>query len=371
MNYQNTLDFAQEQDQKDTLQHFRNKFHFPTQLHEQVIYFCGNSLGLQPKNVRNHIEKELQLWQDYAVEGHFTGDHPWMDYHKALKKPMAAIFGAQAHELTVMNSLTVNLHLMMATFYRPTATRYKILMEAGAFPSDQYAMESQARLHGFDYDDAVVEIAPRAGEYAIRTEDIVSTIEQLGDSLALVMFSGVNYYTGQVFDMPTITKAGHQAGAYVGFDLAHAAGNVALELHDWNIDFAVWCSYKYLNSSPGGVSGVFIHEKNATDTSLPRLAGWWGHNEERRFLMERGFQAVPNVDGWQLSNAQVLLQAAHLASLEIFAEAGMANLIAKSKQLTGFLEFVIEEVSKEVNFPIEIITPKDARGCKLSLHVPQ
>ncbi|HAS43864.1 MAG TPA: kynureninase [Microscillaceae bacterium] len=371
MNYQNTLDFAQEQDQKDVLQHFRKKFHFPTQLHEQVVYFCGNSLGLQPKNVRSYIEKELQLWQDYAVEGHFTGDHPWMDYHKALKTPMATIFGAQAHELTVMNSLTVNLHLMMATFYRPTATRYKILMEAGAFPSDQYAMESQAKFHGFAYDDAVVEIAPRDGEHTIRTEDIINTIEQLGDSLALVMFSGVNYYTGQVFDMPAITKAGHKVGAYVGFDLAHAAGNVALELHDWNIDFAVWCSYKYLNSSPGGVSGVFIHEKNATNTALPRLAGWWGHNEERRFLMERGFEAVPNVDGWQLSNAQVLLQAAHLASLEIFAEAGMANLIAKSTQLTGFLEFVITEVSKEVNFPIDIITPKDARGCQLSLHVPQ
>lgn len=371
MNYQNTLEFAQQQDQEDGLRHFREKFHFPTQLHEQVIYFCGNSLGLQPKSVRKSIEKELTLWQDYAVEGHFVGDHPWMDYHKALKKPMMAIFGAQAHELTVMNSLTVNLHLMMATFYRPTTHRYKILMEAGAFPSDQYAMESQAQLHGFAYEDAVVEIAPREGEHTIRTEDIVAQIEQLGDTLALVMFSGVNYYTGQVFDMPTITQVGHRVGAYVGFDLAHAAGNVALKLHDWGIDFAVWCSYKYLNSSPGGVSGVFIHEKNATNPSLPRLAGWWGHNEARRFLMERGFQAEPNVDGWQLSNAQVLLQAAHLASLEIFEEAGMDKLIAKSKQLTGFLEFVVGEVSKRVHYPITIITPKDSRGCQLSLHVPR
>lgn len=371
MNYQNTLEFAQQQDQQDQLNHFRDKFHFPTKLHEQVIYFCGNSLGLQPKNIQNRIDKELQHWQNYAVEGHFLGDHPWMDYHKALKKPMMAIFGAQENELTVMNSLTVNLHLMMATFYRPTATRYKILMEAGAFPSDQYAMESQAKLHGFEYEDAVVEIAPREGEHIIRTEDILSTIEQLGDSLALVMFSGVNYYTGQVFDMPAITDAGHKVGAFVGFDLAHAAGNVALQLHDWDIDFAVWCSYKYLNSSPGGVSGVFIHERNATNTSLPRLAGWWGHNEEKRFLMERGFQAMPNVDGWQLSNAQVLLQAAHFASLEIFEEAGMENLVEKSKKLTGFLEFVIKEASENNQFPIEIITPSEARGCQLSMHVPQ
>lgn len=367
MEYYNTLDFARQQDQQDPLQSFRDKFHFPTKLHKQVIYFCGNSLGLQPKTIQARLDKELKMWQDFAVEGHFLGDHPWMDYHKALKKPMTGIFGAQAHELTVMNSLTVNLHLMMATFYRPTPSRYKIVMEAGAFPSDQYAMESQAKIHGFDYEDAVVEIAPREGEYTLRTEDIIQKIKELGDSVALVMFSGVNYYTGQVFDMEEITKAGHEAGAYVGFDLAHAAGNVSLRLHDWEIDFAVWCSYKYLNSSPGGVSGVFIHEKNASNTSLPRLAGWWGHNEGQRFLMERGFSAIPTVDGWQLSNAQVLLQAAHLASLEIFAEAGMPKLIQKSKKLTDYLEFVIEEACKKSNYPIEIITPKAPRGCQLSL----
>lgn len=367
MEYYNTLDFAQQQDQQDPLKGFRDKFHFPTKLHEQVIYFCGNSLGLQPKTIQARVDQELKMWQDFAVEGHFLGAHPWMDYHKALKKPMTGIFGAQAHELTVMNSLTVNLHLMMATFYRPTSTRYKIVMEAGAFPSDQYAMESQAKIHGFDYEDAVVEIAPREGEHTLQTDDIIQKIKELGDSVALVMFSGVNYYTGQVFDMAAITKAGHEVGAYVGFDLAHAAGNVALHLHDWEVDFAVWCSYKYLNSSPGGVSGVFIHEKNASNTSLPRLAGWWGHNEGQRFLMERGFNAMPTVDGWQLSNAQVLLQAAHLASLEIFAEAGMPHLIQKSKKLTGYLEFVIEEACKKSNYPIEIITPKASRGCQLSL----
>lgn len=371
MEYKNTAEFAQQQDQQDPLRKFRDQFHLPTKLHEQVIYFCGNSLGLQPKSLQAHLNNELEKWQDFAVEGHFLGDHPWMDYHKALKQPMTEIFGAQPDELTVMNSLTVNLHLLMATFYRPTATRYKIVMEAGAFPSDQYAMESQAKMHGFAYDDAVVEVAPREGEHTLRTEDIVKTIEDLGESVALVMFSGVNYYTGQVFDMETITKAGHKVGAYVGFDLAHAAGNVALKLHDWNIDFAVWCSYKYLNSSPGGVSGVFIHERNAADTSLPRLAGWWGHNEEERFLMKRGFEAMPNVDGWQLSNAQVLLQAAHFASLKLFAEAGMTNLIAKSKKLTGYLEFVIRDVCQSSDYPVEIITPNDARGCQLSLLVPQ
>lgn len=371
MEYKNTAEFAQQQDQQDPLRKFRDQFHLPTKLHEQVIYFCGNSLGLQPKTLQAHLNNELAKWQDFAVEGHFLGDHPWMDYHKALKQPMTEIFGAQPNELTVMNSLTVNLHLLMATFYRPTTTRYKIIMEAGAFPSDQYAMESQAKMHGFDYDDAVVEVAPREGEHTLRTEDIVKTIEDLGDSVALVMFSGVNYYTGQVFNMETITKAGHKVGAYVGFDLAHAAGNVALKLHDWNIDFAVWCSYKYLNSSPGGVSGVFIHEKNAADTSLPRLAGWWGHNEEERFLMKRGFEAMPNVDGWQLSNAQVLLQAAHFASLKLFAEAGMTNLIAKSQKLTGYLEFVIRDVCQSSDYPVEIITPNDARGCQLSLLVPQ
>jgi kynureninase len=371
MEYKNTAEFAQQQDQQDPLNKFRDQFHLPTKLHEQVIYFCGNSLGLQPKSLQGHLNNELEKWQDFAVEGHFLGNHPWMDYHKALKQPMTEIFGAQPDELTVMNSLTVNLHLLMATFYRPTATRYKIVMEAGAFPSDQYAMESQAKMHGFAYDDAVVEVAPRAGEHTLRTEDIVKTIEDLGESVALVMFSGVNYYTGQVFDMETITKAGHKVGAYVGFDLAHAAGNVALKLHEWNIDFAVWCSYKYMNSSPGGVSGVFIHERNAADTSLPRLAGWWGHNEEERFLMKRGFEAMPNVDGWQLSNAQVLLQAAHFASLKLFAEAGMTNLIAKSKKLTGYLEFVIRDVCQSSDYPIEIITPNDARGCQLSLLVPQ
>ncbi|WP_299458651.1 kynureninase [uncultured Microscilla sp.] len=371
MEYKNTADFARQQDQQDPLRKFRDQFHLPAKLHQDVIYFCGNSLGLQPKNLRAQVEKELQKWQDLAVEGHFLGDHPWMDYHKALKQPMTDIFGAKPNELTVMNSLTVNLHLLMATFYRPTATRYKIVMEAGAFPSDQYAMESQAKIHGFAYDDAVVEVSPRKGEHTLRTEDIVQTIENLGESVALVMFSGVNYYTGQVFDMDTITKAGHKVGAYVGFDLAHAAGNVALHLHDWNIDFAVWCTYKYLNSSPGGISGVFIHEKNATDTSLPRLAGWWGHNEDERFLMKKGFEAMPNVDGWQLSNAQVLLQAAHLASLQLFAQAGMPQLTAKSKKLTGYLEFVIREVCQNSHYPIEIITPTEARGCQLSLLVPQ
>lgn len=369
MDYQNTLEFAKQQDAVDPLRSFREKFYFPMMNGRETVYFTGNSLGLQPRSTQDHVLNELEDWATYGVEGHFHARNPWLPYHESFAAPVARIVGANPDEVVVMNQLTVNLHLLMVSFYRPTKQRYKILCEAKAFPSDQYALESQVRFHGYTPEDAIIEVSPHEGEYCIRPEDVLSAIETNKDTLALIMIGGVNYYNGQVFDMKTITAAGQKAGAVVGFDLAHAAGNLKLELHNWNVDFACWCSYKYLNSGPGGVSGVFIHEKNLNKPETQRFAGWWGHDKKTRFQMEKGFVPMPTAEAWQLSNAPVLSMAAHKASLEIFDEAGMDKLIAKAEKLTGYLEFVIDEINKDLQQKLEIITPRDKkqRGCQLSI----
>ena len=366
--YDQSLEFAKEMDAQDPLQSFRNQFYFPQHEGKDAIYFCGNSLGLQPKSTQQYIQRELEQWHTYGVEGHFRGEHPWFHYHKYLQPQTAHVVGAKEQEVVVMNTLTVNLHLLMVTFYRPTKERFKIIMEAGAFPSDQYAIESQVKWHGFVPAEAIVEVAPRLGEDNLRTEDILATIAQHGDETALVLFGGVNYYTGQFFDLKAITQAGHRAGAYVGFDLAHAAGNVPLQLHDWEVDFASWCSYKYLNGGPGGPSGVFIHEKHGNDRDLPRFAGWWGYDEQQRFLMKKGFIPMSGAEGWQLSNASILSFAAHRASLDMFAAATMPALRAKSEKLTGYLEFLLQQLIRE-GYSLQLITPKNEaeRGCQLSL----
>lgn len=360
--FTNTLEFAKLLDAQDVLAKYRQQFYFPKLNGKEAIYLTGNSLGLQPKTALAALEQELEDWKNYGVEGHFHGKNPWFHYHKFLTEKAAKVVGALPHEVVVMNNLTVNLHLMMVSFYRPTATRYKIIMEAGAFPSDQYAMESQVRFHGYNPEDAIIEIAPREGEYHLRTEDIIDTINKNAGETALIMFSGVQYYSGQAFDMEAITKSGHHHGITVGFDLAHAAGNLLLKLHDWNVDFAVWCGYKYLNSGPGGVSGVFVNERFANAPELPRFAGWWGHKESERFLMKKGYIPEYGAAGWQLSNAPVLTMAVHNASLSIFEETGMEALTTKSKTLTAYLQYVLEQSGKG----LKIITPEQ-RGCQLSI----
>jgi kynureninase len=371
MEFQNSLDFARHSDNIDSLASFRDRFWFPEVNGKKVVYFCGNSLGLQPKAVRESVEQELNDWRDFGVEGHFKAKHPWFSYHEMFAEPVARIVGAKPEEVVIMNQLTVNLHLLMITFYRPTQTRYKIICEAKAFPSDQYALESQVKIHGFNPDDAIIEIQPRKGEHTIRHSDILKAIEDAGDSLALVLFGGVNYYTGQYFDILEITEAAHKVGAIAGFDLAHAAGNVKLDLHNWNVDFACWCSYKYLNSGPGGVAGAFIHEKHVKNTDLPRCAGWWGYDKAKRFMMDKGFEPMLSAEGWQLSNAPVLSMAAHKAALEIFEEAGMDALAEKSEKLTAYLEFIIEDINEQIpdNRKLEVITPKgrNCRGCQISV----
>ena len=363
-----TLEFARELDRQDPLRSYREQFHFPQHQGSDVLYFCGNSLGLQPKGVKDALLQELEHWQTYGVEGHFRGEMPWMYYHKFLSAQTARLVGAQEEEVVVMNTLTTNLHLMMVSFYQPTSDRYKIVMEAGAFPSDQYAVESQVRFHGFAPEEAIVEVAPREGEETLRTEDIIETIERQGAQTALVLFAGVNYYTGQFFDLPEIAAAGRRVGARVGFDLAHAAGNLPLQLHDSKADFAVWCSYKYLNSGPGGPSGVFVHERHAHAPELPRFAGWWGHDESQRFFMRKGFVPMRGAAGWQLSNAQIFSFAAHKASLDLFDEVGMPALREKSLLLTGYLEFLLQELNR-AQPRYRVITPTDPadRGCQLSI----
>ncbi len=367
MQYENTLDFARQLDAADPLRAYREQFLFPQHNGQAVRYFCGNSLGLQPKSIRSALLAELDHWQTHGVEGHFRGDLPWMHYHKFLAAQSARLVGALPHEVVVMNTLTVNLHLMMVSFYRPTRERFKIIMEAGAFPSDQYAVESQVRWHGYSPEEAIIEVAPREGADYLHTEDILAVIEKEGPQTALLMFGGVNYYTGQFYDLEKITAAGHKAGALVGFDLAHTAGNLPLRLHDWGPDFAVWCSYKYLNSGPGGPSGAFVHERHADNAELPRFAGWWGHDESVRFQMRKGFKPMHGAAGWQLSNAQIFAFAAHKASLDIFDAVGMDALRAKSLQLTGYLEFVLDQANQGKN-RFRIITPRDPaqRGCQLS-----
>ena len=368
MIFENNLAFANQLDEQNSLNHFREQFYIPVINGNECIYFTGNSLGLQPKTTQDYVVNELEDWANFGVEGHFHATNPWFSYHEMFPQQVAKIVGALPEEVVVMNQLTVNLHLLMTTFYRPTKERFKIICEAKAFPSDQYAFESQVKLHGFNPDEAIIEVTPREGEYSIRTEDIIATIEKHSSSIALVLFSGVNYYTGQVFDMPSITKAAHNIGAYCGFDLAHAAGNIELHLHDWNVDFACWCSYKYLNSGPGGVAGAYIHQKHFTNKSLQRLAGWWGQNKTNRFKMEKGFDPIETAEGWQLSNAPILSMAAHKASLDIFEDAGIENLVAKGKQLSDYLFFIIEELNSTLTKKaIEIITPKNEKGCQVSM----
>lgn len=369
--YEYTADFARKMDEADPLSSFRDAFHIPMMHGKPCIYMTGNSLGLLPKSARAFVEQEFLDWQNLGVEGHTDGKNPWLYYHHFLSKQVAAIMGAHEKEVVVMNNLTVNLHLMLVSFYRPTSTRFKILIEGGAFPSDQYAVDSQAKFHGFDPKEAIIELVPRKGESILRTEDILAVIQENKDSLALVMLGGVNYYTGQVFAMQAITAAAHKAGALCGFDLAHAAGNILVKLHDWEVDFAVWCSYKYLNSGPGGTSGVFVHEKHGKERDIPRFAGWWGHDEKERFLMKRDFVPMEGAQGWQLSNAQIFPMAIHRASLELFEKAGMENLRKKSVLLTGYLEFVLKHIHAKGQFDFEIITPSDPeqRGCQLSVLV--
>lgn len=368
--YKNTVEFAREKDANDELKSYRKKFHLPSFHENEVVYFTGNSLGLQPKSVKSYVNQELDEWAKWGVEGHFDAQRPWFEYHEFLTEKAAKVVGALPKETVITHSLTTNLHLLMVSFYQPKGKRIKILCEAKAFPSDQYALESQVKFHGYTTDEAIVEVAPRDGEHLIREEDILAKINECGDELALVMIGGVNYYSGQLFDMKSITDAAHKVGAIAGFDLAHAAGNIDLKLHDWGVDFAAWCSYKYLNSSPGGVSGMFVHERHEYKPELPRFAGWWGYDKETRFQMKPGFNPMKGAEGWQLSNAPVLGMAAHLASLDIFDEVGMEKLCKKRDDLTGYLEFVIDDISSRVdNVSFEIITPRDKtkRGAQLSI----
>jgi kynureninase len=370
--FENTLQFARKLDRQDPLRRFRKKFLFPRHNGSEGIYLVGNSLGLQPRITKKYVTEELNDWATLGVEGHLHARRPWVYYHRFAKKALAKIVGAKPSEVVAMNQLTVNLHLMMISFFRPEGQRYKIITEAGAFSSDQYAFESQLKFHRIDPAKALIELKPREGEYTLRTEDILLAIEEHASELALVILGGVQYYTGQFFNIPEITRAGKAAGAIVGFDLAHAVGNTILNLHKDDVDFAVWCSYKYLNSGPGGLAGAFVHERHAERFELPRFAGWWGHDEKERFYMKKGFKPMPGVDGWQLSNVPVLQGAAHLASLELFEEAGIKNLRKKSLLLTGYLEKLLKEVDPQEDRFV-IITPAnpEERGCQLSLLIRQ
>jgi kynureninase len=369
MVFKNDLLFAQQLDEKDELKNFREKFFIPQHDGKDAIYFLGNSLGLQPKKVKDYIQQQLDDWAQLGVEGYWHAKTPWINYHDDFKKPLSKIVGCLPDEIVVMNQLTVNLHLLMASFYRPTKQRYKIVCEAKAFPSDQYAFESQVLLHGLNPGEAIIEIEPREGEYNLRTEDILAVIGQNATETALVLFGGINYYSGQFFNLKKITEAAHKVGAYAGFDLAHAAGNVELHLHEWNIDFACWCSYKYLNSGAGGIAGAYIHERYATDGAFPRLAGWWGYDKESRFQMEKGFKAIATAEGWQLSCTQVLPMTVHKAALDIFEEAGIENLHTKRKKLTAYLHFVLNDIKQKNKNAFEIITPvnEEERGCQVSI----
>mgnify|MGYP000203388352 FL=1 len=366
--YQNTLEFAKQKDEQDELKLFRNRFHHPVINGKPTVYFTGNSLGLQPVTAKEYIQVELEDWAQWGVEGHFHGRNPWFSYHELLTEKMANVVGCKPMETVVMGSLSTNVHLLMVSFYRPERKRTKIICEAKAFPSDQYILETQVKFHGLNPEQEIIEISPREGEELIHEEDILRAIKETGDELALVMIGGVNYYTGQLFDMKTIAASGHAVGAKVGFDLAHAAGNINLQLHDWDVDFAAWCTYKYLNSGPGGVSGIFIHERHATNKDLVRFGGWWGQDKETRFLMEKGFDPIPTAEGWQHSNAPIMLMAPLNASLDLFEEAGMEAIGKKRDDMTAYLEFIINDIkSEKVEF--ELITPTDKtkRGAQLSI----
>lgn len=364
-----TLSYAKQQDELDELSHYRNQFHIPKDKNgNELIYLCGNSLGLQPKSTKDYINQELEDWANLGVEGHTEAKNPWLPYHEFLTESMAKVVGAKPIEVVVMNTLTANLHFMMVSFYKPTPKRYKILIEADAFPSDKYAVESQLRHHGYDDKEGVILWKARQGEELARYEDLEAIMEAQGDEIALIMIGGVNYYTGQFFDLKRITELGHKKGCVVGFDCAHGAGNVNLDLHNSGADFAVWCTYKYMNSGPGSLSGCFVHERHAHDKNLNRFAGWWSHNKDTRFNMRGEFDVLPGAEGWQLSNPPILSMAAIKASADLFNEVGMDKLIEKSKKLTGYFEFLINELN---NSDIKIITPSnpDERGCQLSIQV--
>jgi len=361
-------EYADELDSADELSSFRERFHIPQVNKKDSIYLCGNSLGLQPKSAEANIRIELEDWANLGVDGHVHARRPWLTYHEQFAAPLAKLTGAKETEVVAMNALTVNLHLLLASFYRPTKTRFRIICEEKAFPSDTYALQSQAKLNGLEPEIAIREIRPREGNAYILEEDVLNAIAEEGDALAVVMIGGVNYYTGQVFDMQKITKATHAVGALAGFDLAHAIGNIKLNLHDWNVDFAAWCTYKYLNSGPGGVSGIYIHEKHATNPETFRLSGWWGHDKASRFQMEPKLIPIPTVESWQMSNAPVISMAVHKASLDIFDEAEIDRLVVKSKKLTGYLNKMLLEIQQmSVHSGLfSIITPEQ-RGCQLSL----
>ena len=358
---------ALEMDTSDRLKKYREKFHIPKIANgENSIYLVGNSLGLQPINTIQYIQQEIKTWEILGVNGHHEGERPWGSYESTINKKIASLAGSKVDEVVTMNSLTVNLHLLMVSFYRPTQERYKIMMEAKAFPSDQYAVASQLKFHGYQPEEGIVEIEPREGEATIRTEDILKTIEKEGKSIALILIGGINYYSGQLFDMKEITRAGHVQGCVVGFDLAHAIGNVPLKLHDWDVDFAAWCNYKYINAGPGSVASVFVHNRHGGNEDLPRFAGWWGHNKETRFEMPSKFDPIPGAEGWQISNLNILSATPLLPSLDLFEEVGMDALREKSLKLTGYLEYLLDQLDSEA---FTIISPSDPeqRGCQLSI----
>ncbi|MDO6813541.1 MULTISPECIES: kynureninase [Tenacibaculum] len=367
--YKATLDYAQQQDKEDKLAHLRNQFHIPKDKEgNEWLYFTGNSLGLQPKNTQKYIQQELDDWANYGVEGHFEGNTPWLPYHEFLTESMAKIVGAKPLEVVVMNTLTTNLHLLMVSFYQPTKKKYKIVIESDAFPSDRYAVQSQLKFHGFDVADGLIEWKPRAGEELLNIEDLETIVAEQGDEIALLLIGGVNYYTGQYLDLKRIAEIGHSKECFVGIDLAHGAGNISPELHDSGVDFAAWCTYKYLNSGPGSLGGLFVHEKHAHNKELPRFSGWWNHNKETRFNMRQPFDVMAGAEGWQLSNPPILSMAAIKASLDMFAEVGMEALREKSEKLTGYFEFLINQIGSD---SIKIITPSNPkeRGCQLSIQV--
>ncbi|MFD0699291.1 kynureninase [Myroides pelagicus] len=369
MTFENTLHFAKQLDLQDPLANYKEVFNFPKVNGKSVIYFTGNSLGLQPKIAVDYVNEVMKDWAELAVEGHFYAHKPWWDYHERLCTPLAKVVGALPSEITVMNTLTVNLHLLLVSFYKPTTTRYKVICEEKAFPSDQYLLQTHLASVGINPSKAIVEVKRRPGEHNLRLEDVLATIDEVGDELALVFMGGINYYTGQVLPMKEITAYAQAKGAIVGWDLAHAAGNIALDLHEWNVDFAAWCSYKYMNAGPGNASGCFIHERYHSDTSLNRIGGWWGHNKERRFLMEQTFDPITNANGWQISNPPILSLAPYLASLQLFEEVGMEALIAKRDRITAYLAFVLADIAKQENTTYEIITPEqpEERGSQLSV----
>jgi len=369
MNYQNSLDFAKQLDQEDPISYLRNEFHIPRDKEgKEWLYFTGNSLGLQPKITSKYIEQELDDWANFGVEGHFEAKNPWLSYHELLTDTMAKVVGAKPVEVVVMNTLTTNIHLLMVSFYQPSKTKYKIIIESDAFPSDRYAVQSQLSFHGFDPEEALIEWKPKEGKELLELEDLKSILDSQGDEVALLLIGGVNYYTGQYLDIKKIAELGHAKKCMVGIDLAHGAGNIQPNLHNSSIDFAAWCTYKYLNSGPGSLSGLFVHEKHAQRKDLPRFAGWWNHNKETRFNMRQPFDVMSGAEGWQLSNPPILSMAAIKASLDIFEKVGMDALVKKSKKLTGFFEYLVNEIASDT---IKIITPTNPneRGCQLSLQV--